>query len=324
MAKILIDRLIQSAIVLLFVSLASFAIFSFIGDPVSVLLGQDSTSNERAKVRDEMGLNDPIIVQYGRFVVHGLHGDFGTSYRLREPVGPLIISKLSASLELVGFSALIALVVGITIGCFSAVKPQSAASRLLLAASLFGVSVPPFVVGIAFIYLFSVTLHWLPSSGRATVEIPHLWSTSFLSVAGWKSVILPAATLALFQLSLIVRLVRTEMRDALRTDFVRFARARGLPARTIYFNHALRNSLVPIINIAAINIGGLIAYSVVTETVFQWPGCGFLFIQSIEFADIPVLSAYLCLVALAFLAINLIADFLMIIADPRLRTGSEL
>jgi peptide/nickel transport system permease protein len=273
------------------------------------------------EIRDKLGLDDPIITQYGRFVGNMLQADFGLSYRIKRPVDDLIAERLPATLELVFVSAIISLFFGIVLGIYTGIKRNSWISRVILSTSLAGVSLPTFVIGIGLIYLFAVHLRWLPSSGRSGVVELGWWKTSLITLEGWRSIILPAITLSLFQLTLILRLVRAEMMEVMRTDFIKFARARGLSERAINFRHALRNTLVPVITIIGLNIGGLVAFSVVTETVFQWPGTGLMFIQAVNFVDVPIMAAYLVFVALLFVVINLIVDILYFVVDPRIRLG---
>ena len=303
------------------VSAVSFSLFNFVGDPVNNMVGQDATREQRVEIRQQLGLDDPILTQYTRFVGNMLQSDFGLSYRIKRPVDDLILERLPATLELVFVSAIISLFLGITLGIYTGIRRNSWSSRIILSSSLAGVSLPTFVIGIALIYLFAVHLRWLPSSGRAGTVDFGWWKTSLLTVDGWRSIVLPAVTLSLFQLTLILRLVRAEMLEVMRTDFIKFARARGLTERAINFRHALRNTLVPVITIIGLNIGGLIAFSVVTETVFQWPGTGLMFIQAVDFVDVPIMAAYLVLVALLFVIINLIVDILYFVVDPRIRLG---
>ena len=262
--------------------------------------------------------------QYTRFISNVIKGDFGLSYRIKRPVGKLILERLPATLELVFVSAVFALVIGIGFGVYTGIRRNSWVSRSVMAVSLIGVSLPTFIIGIALIYLFAVHLRWLPSSGRSGVIEIGAWKTSLLSFSGWRAIILPAITLSLFQLTMILRLVRAEMLEVMRSDYIKFARARGLADRTIHFGHALRNTLVPVITVIGLNIGGLIAYSVITETVFQWPGTGLMFIQAVDFVDVPIMAAYLIFVALLFVIINLIVDILYFIVDPRIRLGGSL
>ena len=303
------------------VSAISFSLFNFVGDPVNNMVGQDATREQRVEIRQQLGLDDPVLTQYTRFIGNVLQGDFGLSYRIKRPVSTLILERLPATLELVFVSALIALVVGIGLGVYTGIKRDTWVSRIVMAVSLIGVSLPTFIIGIALIYLFAVHLRWLPSSGRSGTIDLGFWKTSLLSVDGWRAIVLPAITLSLFQLTMILRLVRAEMLEVMRTDYIKFARARGLAERTIYFVHALRNTLVPVITVIGLNIGGLIAYSVITETVFQWPGTGLMFIQAVDFVDVPIMAAYLIFVALLFVVINLIVDILYFVVDPRIRLG---
>ena len=314
-------RLAQSILVMAIVSAVSFSLFNFVGDPVNNMVGQDATREQRIEIRQQLGLDDPILSQYARFLGNTLQGDFGMSYRIKRPVDQLILERLPATLELVFVSAVIALVVGIGLGVYTGIRRHSWISRSILSVSLVGVSLPTFIIGIALIYVFAVHLRWLPSSGRSGTVDFGWWKTSLLTVDGWRAIIFPAITLSLFQLTLILRLVRAEMLEVMQTDYIKFARARGLAERAINFRHALRNTLVPVITIIGLNIGGLIAFSVITETVFQWPGTGLMFIQAVDFVDVPIMAAYLVFVALLFVLINLIVDILYFVVDPRIRLG---
>ena len=319
----ILRRIGQSVLVMAAVSLISFSLFNFVGDPVNNMVGQEASREERVRIRQVLGLDDPIHIQYFRFVSNAVQGEFGLSYRVRRPVDELIKERLPATLELVAVSAVIALVVGIGAGVYTGIRRDGWLSKSILSSSLVGVSLPTFIIGIGLIYLFAVTLRWLPSSGRAGVVEIGWWKTSFLTVDGWRSIILPAITLSLFQLTMILRLVRSEMLEVMQTDYIKFARARGLSERSINFVHALKNTLVPVITIIGINIGGLIAFSVITETVFQWPGTGLMFIQAVDFADVPIMAAYLCFVALVFVVVNLIVDLLYVTIDPRIRIAGR-
>lgn len=319
----ILRRIAQSILVMAAVSLISFSLFNFVGDPVNNMVGQEATREDRVRIRQELGLDDPIFTQYTRFLGNAIQGDFGLSYRIKRPVSLLIKERLPATLELVFVSAIIALVVGIAAGVYTGIKRDGWLSKSILSTSLVGVSLPTFIIGIGLIYLFAVTLRWLPSSGRAGVVELGWWKTSFLTVDGWRSIILPAITLSLFQLTMILRLVRAEMLEVMQADYIKFARARGLSERSINFVHALKNTLVPVITIIGLNIGGLIAFSVITETVFQWPGTGLMFIQAVDFADVPIMAAYLCFVALVFVIVNLVVDLLYVVIDPRIRMGGR-
>ncbi|SDI72203.1 ABC transporter permease [Alloyangia pacifica] len=318
----ILKRVAQSLIVMIAVALISFIVFRYVGDPVAGMLGQDASIEDSAALRDRLGLNEPVLAQFARFVGNTLHGNFGISYRLQEPVLPLILSRLPATLELAMLSVTIALVGGLVMGILTALRPRSPVSMTIMTLSLIGVSLPTFLIGIGLIQLFAVKLHWLPSFGRGEVVDLGWWTTGLLTSSGLKSLVLPALTLALFQLTLIMRLVRSEMLEVLRQDYIRFARARGLSERTINFRHALKNTLVPVITITGLQLGSIIAFAIITETVFQWPGVGSLFVQAVQFVDVPIMSAYMLFIALVFVVINLIVDALYYLVDPRLHAGS--
>lgn len=322
MIAFVLRRLIQSVLVMLAVALIAFTMFRFIGDPVNSMLPENATSEQRTELRQELGLDQPVTVQFTRFVAGAAQGDFGISYRNKRPVAEMIAERLPATLELVLVAAAFALVVGVPMGIYTALHPKSILTNILQTASLIGISVPTFVTGILLILVFSVWLNWLPSFGRGDTVQVGWWSTGFLTWTGIKSLILPAIMLGLFQVTLIMRLVRAEMMEVLRSDFVRFARARGLTNRAVHFGHALGNTLMPVITIIGLQLGSMIAFAIITETVFQWPGMGLLFIQAVSFADIPVMSAYLVLVALVFVAINMIVDLLYFAIDPRLSASA--
>jgi peptide/nickel transport system permease protein len=312
-------RLAQALLVMLAVGLIAFALFRFVGDPVVFMLGQDATPEDRARMTRDLGLDRPFYVQYASFVGRAVRGEFGLSLRQLRPVSTLIVERLPATLELSLVAALLALAAGIPMGVYTALRRGSFLSQCLLAVSLAGVSLPTFLIGILLILVFAVNLGWLPSFGRGDTVAIGWWSTGLLTVSGLKALILPSITLGLFQMTLIMRLVRSEMLEVLRTDYIKFARARGLSERAIHFRHALKNTLVPVITITGLQLGSIIAFAIITETVFQWPGMGLLFIQSVTFADVPVMAAYLCLIALFFVVINLVVDLLYYAVDPRLR-----
>jgi peptide/nickel transport system permease protein len=319
MVAFVLRRLAQALLVMLAVGLIAFALFRFVGDPVLFMLGQDATPEDRARMTRDLGMDRPFYVQYASFVGRAVRGEFGLSLRQLRPVSTLIRERLPATLELSLAAALLALVAGIPMGVYTALRRGSWLSQLLLAVSLVGVSLPTFLIGILLILVFAVNLGWLPSFGRGETVALGWWSTGLLTVSGLKALILPAITLGLFQMTLIMRLVRSEMLEVLRTDYIKFARARGLSDRAIHFGHALKNTLVPVITVTGLQLGSIIAFAIITETVFQWPGMGLLFIQSVTFADVPVMAAYLCLIALFFVVINLVVDLLYYAVDPRLR-----
>ena len=319
MLAFILRRLAQAVVVMLAVGLIAFSLFRFVGDPVLFMLGQDATPQDRERVTRLLGLDQPFYVQYASFVKRAVQGEFGLSLRQMRPVSALIVERLPATLELSFVAALLALIAGIAMGVYTALRPRSWLSQLLLALSLIGVSLPTFLIGILLILVFSVQLGWLPSFGRGETLAIGWWTTGLLTASGLKALVLPAITLGLFQMTLIQRLTRAEMLEVLRTDYIRFARARGLTDRAVHFRHALKNTLVPVITITGLQLGSIIAFAIITETVFQWPGLGLLFIQAVNFADVPVMAAYLCLAALFFVVINLIVDLLYYAVDPRLR-----
>jgi peptide/nickel transport system permease protein len=324
MLAFVLRRLAQAVLVMLAVGFIAFSLFRFVGDPVVFMLGQDATPEDRARVSAQLGLDKPFYVQYANFVGRAVQGEFGLSLRQIRPVSTLIMERLPATLELSLVAAGFALIAGVGMGVYTALRRDSWLSQLLLAVSLIGVSLPTFLIGILLILVFAVLLGWLPSFGRGdTVQIGW-WSSGLLTPSGLKALILPAITLGLFQMTLIQRLVRSEMLEVLRTDYIKFARARGLSDRAVHFGHALKNTLVPVITITGLQLGAIIAFAIITETVFQWPGMGLLFIQSVTFADVPVMAAYLCLIALFFVIINLAVDLLYYAVDPRLRIDRAL
>ena len=306
------------------VAFVSFSLFNFVGDPIISLTGEDSSIERQAEVREAIGLNDPVYIQFSKFLGNVIQGDFGISYQLKREVSDLIAERMPATLELVFVSALLAIVVGVILGVYTGIHRDSFVSNIILVVSLAGVSLPTFIIGIMLIYLFSVILGVLPSFGRGEVIDLGFWSTGFLTVSGLKALILPSVTLSLFQMTYVIRLVRAEMMEILQTDYIKFAKARGIKKNTINYKHALKNGLIPVITITGINIGTLIAFSIITETVFQWPGMGFLFINAVHFVDIPIMSAYLIMVAFIFVMINFIVDITYYIIDPRIRIKEEV
>ena len=318
-----LKRLLQSILVMLIVGFVSFSLFNFVGDPVNNMVGQEASEETREEIRKKLGLNDPVYTQFFKFVVNASNGEFGLSYELRRPVSLLISERLPATLELVLVSTLIAIFFGVLFGVYTAINRDGFVSNFILITSLFGVSLPTFVIGILFIYLFSVILGILPSFGRGEVVNFGFWSTGFLTMSGIKALILPSITLSLFQMTYIIRLVRAEMIEILQTDYIKFARARGINNKVINNRHALKNGLIPVITITGINIGTLIAFSIITETVFQWPGMGLLFINAVQFVDVPIMSAYLIMVAFLFVMINFIVDIAYYFIDPRIRLKEE-
>ncbi|VAW15789.1 ABC transporter, permease protein 1 (cluster 5, nickel/peptides/opines) [hydrothermal vent metagenome] len=316
-----IRRVFQSVVVLLFVGLVAFSLFRFVGDPIDNMLGQERTDADIARLITKLGLDQPFPVQYYKFLTQAAQGNFGVSYRQGRPVAEIIAERLPATLELAAVSALFAVVFGIGFGVYAAIRRDGWAANTIMTLSLVGVSLPTFLIGILLIYLFSVELKWLPSFGRGDVVDLGWWRTGFLTETGLKALVLPGITLGLYQMTLIMRLVRSEMLEVLRADYIRFALARGLKNRAIYFHHALKNTLVPVITVTGLQLGSIIAFAIITETVFQWPGVGLLFINAVQFVDIPVMATYLMLISVMFVGINLIVDMLYFAIDPRL--GSD-
>ncbi|KQX26783.1 ABC transporter permease [Variovorax sp. Root434] len=321
MIAFVLRRLIQAVIVMIAVAFIAFLLFQYVGDPVVFLLGQDAKPEQIRELRSALGLDQPFFVQFGHFLVNAAQGEFGLSLRQGAKVSRLIGERFPATLELALVAAVLALFIGIPMGVYTALRRGTFMSQVFMTVSLLGVSLPTFLIGILLILVFAVTLGWFPSFGRGETVTFGWWTSGLFSADGWHHIVLPAVTLAIFQLTLIMRLVRAEMLEVLRTDYIKFARARGLSNRAIHFGHALKNTLVPVMTITGLQLGGLIAFAIITESVFQWPGMGLLFIQAVTFADIPVMAAYLCLIALIFVVINLVVDLLYFVVDPRLRVG---
>jgi peptide/nickel transport system permease protein len=319
MLAFIIRRVLQSVLVLLIVGLTAFSMFRFVGDPIDNMLGQERTAMDIERLREQLGLDQSFPVQYYKFLQEAAQGNFGVSYRQGRPVAEILLERAPATLELAAVSGVLAIAFGIAFGVFTAIRRDGFFANFIMSASLIGVSLPTFLIGILLIYVFSVELGWLPSFGRGeTVKIGG-WSTGLLTASGLKALILPSITLGLYQMTLIMRLVRSEMLEVLRQDYIRFARARGLRERSINFRHALKNTMVPVITVIGLQLGAIIAFAIITETVFQWPGVGLLFINAVQFVDIPVMAAYLMLISVMFVAINLIVDILYFFIDPRLR-----
>ncbi len=323
MLAFIIKRSLNAIFVMLSVAFIAFVIFRFVGDPVELMLNEQATQQQRDDLRANLGLDDPFLIQYGKFVARAAHGDFGISFRNQQDVLSMIAERFPATFELVMVATLISLFVGVPFGVITAIRRQTRSAEVLQIVSIIGISLPSFVVGIGFILVFSVWLGWFPAFGRGETVDLGWWSTGLLTHSGRMSIVLPALSLSLFQITLVMRLVRAEMLEVLRSDFIKFARARGIPSRTINFRHALKNCLMPVVTMTAMQIGGLIAFALVTETVFQWPGMGLLFIQAVTFVDVPIMAAYLCIVAFIFVLLNSIVDMTYAMIDPRLRGSGK-
>ncbi|KKB85090.1 ABC transporter permease [Devosia limi DSM 17137] len=319
MLVFIIKKLANALLVMLAVAFLAFLIFRLAGDPVDMMSTEQTTQADRELMREKLGLNDGFFVQYVRFVANAAQGNFGISYRNGQEVLGLIAERFPATMELVLVATILSLVIGLPLGVLTAIKRGKWYSEILQFGSIIGVSLPSFVVGILLILVFSVTLGVLPAFGRGDVVDLGWWSTGFLTRTGLMALILPSISLSLYQVTLIMRLVRAEMLEVMRSDFIKFARARGIPRHRIYFSHALRNCLMPVVTLTAMNIGTLIAFALITETVFQWPGMGMLFIQAVTFIDIPVMAAYLCIVSFIFVFLNTMVDIFYAVIDPRLR-----
>lgn len=319
MIGFVIRRIASALVVMLAVTAIAFVMFNYLGDPVVAILGLDASEAQRRAVEAQLGLDQPLLVRFFTYLGQVLQGEFGLSYRLGRPVLGVLVERLPATVELATAGMLLALVVGIPAGIVAAIRRGSASTRVLMGASLFGISVPTFFVGIVLIWIFNVTLSVLPSFGRGQTVAIGWWTTGFLTKSGLAALVLPAVTIAIFQIAMIMRLVRAEMLEVMRSDYILFARARGLPEWRIHFRHAFANTLIPVITVISLQMGSLVAFAVITESVFQWPGLGLLFLQSVGAADVPMMSAYLILIAALFVSINLIVDLLYFAIDPRLR-----
>lgn len=323
MLAFMIRRLLQSILVMFVVALIAFLLFRFVGDPVNQMVGIETSVEEREALRQRLGLNDPVLTQFARFIAGAVQFEFGISYQFKQPVAQMIAQRFPATLELSIMSAIFALLVGIPMGVYTGLKRDAWLSKLFLTVSLVGISLPTFLIGILLIFVFAVQLQVLPSFGRGEVVNLGFWSTGLLTATGLKALILPSITLGLFQMTLIMRLVRSEMLEVMRTDFIKFARARGLSRRAINFGHALKNTMIPVLTITGLQLGSVIAFAIITETVFSWPGMGLLFLQAVQNVDIPIMAAYLMLIGFLFVVINLIVDLLYVNVDPRIRIDSK-
>ena len=319
MLAFLLNRLLHALLVVFVVSVLAFILGDVVGDPVASILGLDATPADRLALRMRLHLDEPVVLRYLYYVQNLLHGNLGVSYAAQRPVSTLLAERIPATVELAAVALTLSLAIGVPLGVYAAVKRREMLANALMTISVLGVSLPTFVVGILLIVCFSLWLGWLPSFGRGEVVTIGFWTTGFLTASGLKSLIMPALSLAIGQIALVARLSRAEMLNVLKSDYIRFARARGLKNRTVYFSHALRNTLIPIITVSGIQLGYLVAFAVVVEQVFQWPGMGLLFLQALGQTDLPVISAFLMVAALFFVGINLVVDLLYAVADPRLR-----
>lgn len=312
-------RLLQGIVVILVASMFCFVIFQFTGDPVVNMVGQYATFEEAEEVRHLLGLDKPLYVQYGRFIWNALHGNFGKSYVTRVPALGLILERFPATFELVTFAVCMAFFMGVALGVIVALKPYAMRNRLIMAGSLGGISIPTFLTGILLIMIFSVYIGVLPAFGRGDTIQLGFWRTGLLTLSGIKHLILPALTLAMYQLAVLLRLTRAGMREVMTEEYIKTAWSKGLPPRKVIFKHALRNVLIPVVTITGLQFGELIAFSIVTETIFQWPGMGNLLLTSIYEGDQPVIVTYIMMAALIIITANIIVDILYAIINPKIR-----
>ncbi|WP_299929680.1 ABC transporter permease [uncultured Pelagimonas sp.] len=317
MLAYLVKRLFQAIAVMLAISFIGFAIQDNLGDPLRELVGQSVSEETRQQLRDELGLNDSFLTQYVRFLGNAVQGDLGTSYFFKEPALDVIMKKLPATLELVLGATLIIVGLSVPLGVYTAIKPNSIPSKIIMGASIVGISIPVFLTAILMIYVFSVELHWLPSYGRGdVVHVFGYWDTNFANVDGWAHILLPSIALASIMLPLFVRLIRAEMMEVLQSEYVKYAKAKGIHPGRIYFVHALKNTLLPVITVGGVQIGTMVAYTILTETVFQWPGMGFMFLEAVNRVDTPLIVAYLIVVGFIFVVTNTIVDLIYGLVNP--------
>ena len=320
MFAFLVRRFGQAVIVMLVISVLSFAIQDQLGDPLRELLGQSVSEEIRNQLREEMGLNDPFLVQYWRFLKKAVHGDLGVSYFFKRPALDVILDKLPATIDLVIAATFWILLFSIPVGIFAAIHPRHWFSKVAMGVSILGISVPVFLTAIFLIYLFAVELGWLPSYGRGeTVAILGKWKSSLFTLDGLKHILLPSISLASVILPLFVRMIRSEMMETLETEYVKFAWAKGLPKRRIWMVHAFKNTLLPVITVGGVQLGIMVAYTILTETVFQWPGMGFMFLEAIHRVDTPLIVAYLIMVGLIFVVTNTVVDIIYGMVNPMVK-----
>lgn len=316
----LVKRIFQAIAVMLVISLIGFAIQGNLGDPLRELVGQSVSETVRQELRDELGLNDPFVTQYLRFLGNALHGDLGTSYFFKEPALDVILKKLPATLELVLGATVIIIGLSIPLGVFTAIKPNAIFSKIVMAVSIIGISVPVFLTAILMIFLFSVELGWMPSFGRGdVVHVFGSWDTNFATKDGWHHIIMPSLALSSIMLPMFIRLIRAEMMEVLQSEYVRYAQAKGISPFRIYFVHALKNTLLPVITVGGVQIGTMVAYTILTETVFSWPGMGSMFLEAVTRVDTPLVVAYLIVVGFIFVITNTIVDLIYGLVNPTIK-----
>ncbi|MGL4751840.1 MAG: ABC transporter permease [Aeromonadaceae bacterium] len=316
MFTFLIKRLIQAVVVMFVISLVAFAIQDNLGDPLREMVGQGVSEAQREALREKLGLNDPFMVKYSRFLTGVVHGDWGTSFIFKKPALQVILAKLPATLELVLGATLIIVVLSIPLGVYSAIHPRSWLTKVIMGASIIGISVPVFLTAILLMYVFSVQLGWLPSYGRGETLNLLGWDSGFFTIDGLKHLILPSVALSSIMLPLFIRLVRAEMLEVLSSEYIKFAWAKGLDKNKVWYQHALKNTMLPVITVGGVQVGTMVAYTILTETVFQWPGTGFLFLEAINRVDTPLITAYVIFVGLIFVVTNTLVDLLYGVINP--------
>lgn len=325
MLAFLIRRLTQAIVVMFVISLISFAIQDNLGDPLREMVGQAVSESERRELREAMGLNDPVLTQYWRFLGNAVQGDLGTSYFFKEPALQVILKKLPATLELVFGATLIIICFAVPLGIYSAIYPANLLTKIIMGTSIVGISIPVFLTAIMLVYIFSVKLGMMPSFGRG--ELIHLfgyWETGFFTADGLAHLVLPCIALSSIMLPLFIRLIRSEMMEVLESEYVKFAWAKGINPMRIYFLHAFKNTMLPVITVGGVQIGTMVAYTILTETVFQWPGMGFLFLEAVNRVDTPLIVAYLIVVGAIFVVTNTIVDLIYGLVNPTVKlTGKQ-
>lgn len=323
MFAFIVKRVTQAIFVMLVISFIGFSIRQQIGDPVRDIVGERVSVEEREALRDKLGLNDPFVMQYARFVGNALRGDLGHSFFFKRPALEVIFDKAPATLELVFVSSLLVILISIPVGVYAAINPLNWFSRLIMGCSIVGVSIPVFLTAILLIYLFSVELQWLPSYGRGDTVNVWGWQTGFLTFDGLKHLILPSIALSSIMLPLFIRLIRSEMMEVLETEYIKFAWAKGLHRWRVWFLHAFKNTLLPVITVGGVQIGIMIAYTILTETVFQWQGMGFMFLEAVERSDTSLLVAYMVVVGALFVVVNTVVDVIYGLVNPMVRVAGR-
>lgn len=323
MFSFLVKRFAQALVVMFVISIVAFSIQDNLGDPLRELVGQSVSEHERQALRDELGLNDPFITKYKRFIVGAIHGDLGESYFFKRPALDVIFEKLVATLELVFGASVLIMGLSIPLGVYSAIHPKSMFTKVIMAVSSIGISIPVFLTAIMLMYVFSIELQWLPSYGRGETVDLFGWNSGFFTKDGLAHLVLPCVSLASIMLPLFIRLVRSEMLEVLSSEYIKFAQAKGLELKNVYYRHALKNTMLPVLTVGGVQLGMMIAYTILTETVFQWPGTGNLFLEAINRVDTPLITAYVMFVGLVFVVTNTVVDLLYGVINPMVNLAGK-